>query len=140
MLPLDMFGVYSNNIKNATNKNKKEANKIVLNYLAKIMPSGLEFQINLEDKKPIICDIKEEHLNVNINNMSKNYKSKAFGKWTTIGILNSVPKQQIKSSGPINNLNKSIDQVEDIVLNFLNSEFENKFVIKPIIIYRTLTY
>ena len=105
------------------------------------MPQGLDFEIVTCLFEKIVCCIDNKYLIKDINYISKNYTNKYMGKWTVIGIFDNVSFNSNAykyTSGE--EFKKGIDDVENSLLSLLYPCDSNKFVLKPIIIYRTLNY
>lgn len=130
-IPTDIF---------SENDDPEITNQLV-NIFMNALPHGLEFELITKQFEKVTCGINEKYLLNDINHISKNYTSKYIGKWTIIGIFdNIISNANNYAHTKDNDFKKGIDDIEESILSSLYSEDNNKFLIKPIIIYRTLTY
>lgn len=124
-----------------TDNDSNEVKESLIDIVSSILPDGLEFEITTDRHEKVICSINEKKLVNNINYISKNYKSKFIGNWTIIGILDNItPLNNNYTYNKNEDFRKAIDQLENSMLEFLYPNDSNHYVIKPIIIYRTLNY
>lgn len=135
LLPkMDIF----NNIKLPISNNDEDF-QLILNYISDFMPVGIELEILTKQHEQMICNINKDFLMISLDNISKIYNGNYLGNWTIIGVFdnNDSKKMPALNTGAIR---KSIDDVENIaVKSFFNDE-KTSFVLKPILIYRTISY
>ncbi|MDU6199643.1 MAG: hypothetical protein E6611_12995 [Intestinibacter bartlettii] len=119
--------------------NNGECNQELNDLIFNMISYGLEFEIETEHNEYVQCCIKEEFLTDTINDLSKNYYNKFLGKWTIIGIFDNVTSKT-NSNNKLDELRGAIDLMENTLMNMFFPKKENSYIIKPIIIYRTLTH
>lgn len=132
---LEPFLEETENNVNMTECNE-EFNKFILNKIS----YGLEFEIETSQEEYVQCSIKEKYLTDTINDLIKNYSSNYLGKWTIIGIFDNInPKQ---NNNNLDDMRKVIDLFENSLMEMLFPKGPNSssYIIKPIIIYRSLSY
>jgi hypothetical protein len=123
-----------------TDNDSDEIKESLVNTVSSALPDGLEFEIITDMHEKVICSINEENLVSNINYISKNYKSKFIGKWTIVGILDNTISSIDYTHQKDNDLREFIDQIESCAFEMIYPKNSSQFVIKPIVIYRTLNY
>lgn len=117
-----------------------EVKSLFIDFISMNTPKGLEFELTTNLHEKLNCSIDENFLMNDNNSLLKSYKSKYLGKWTVIGIFDNILAKTDQSSSSDINLTKSIDEVEKSLFEIFYTQESNKFVLKPIIIYRTLKY
>lgn len=138
---VDKLGFMPDNLFGEGIENEQVHVDSIIELMTKILPYGLEFEIITDKFENVICSIDDKYLTSDFNHISKNYTSKYLGNWNIIGIFDNIkPKKDKFKYSCENEIKKGIDDVEDAMLNFLYPKDSNNFVIKPIIIYRTLSY
>lgn len=118
-----------------------EASKtLFLDFMSNSLPSGLDFELKTERFETVTCSIKDNYLFKDINEISKNYTSKYLGKWTVIGIFDNIKPIAYKGPKEEENIIKSIEVLEDALSSSFYPKDNNYFILKPIVIYRILSY
>lgn len=111
-----------------------------LNFFKGAIPSGLEFELLTKQQERVLCNINENFLVNSSNNIAKNYSGKYLGNWTIIGIFDNTTQKKITTTNNSDLARNSIDEFEETMLSSFFGEIETRFIIKPIIIYRQLSY
>lgn len=130
-IPYDKFGLGDMN---------KVSKELFIDFISNSLPNGLDFELKTSKFETVTCSIKDQYLSKDINEITKNYTSKYLGNWTVIGIFDNV--KPIKYTGH-NNEQSPIDSIEDLEKTLYNSLYPRDntyFVLKPIVIYRVLSY
>jgi hypothetical protein len=139
MLPLLKELGYIPDIFNDNDSDKVK--DLFVDFISKSFPKGLEFElITICSHEKVNCSINENFLINDNNALIKSYTSKYLGKWTIIGIFDNILPKINECTSTNYNFKSSIDQVEQSIFEIINPNDSNKFVLKPIIIYRTLNY
>ncbi|HAY3897723.1 TPA: hypothetical protein JRS25_003665 [Escherichia coli] len=101
--------------------------------LFKMIPYGLELEVNTTDGENALCIINESSLTISSNDILRAYGTNIPNIWSIIGILDK-PNENPKSSS--NNFKSGIDQATEA---FSAMVLDNKSpIIRPIAIYRHL--
>lgn len=138
---MDKFGLMPKDLFGEDSEYGQEHVDSFIDLMVKILPYGLEFEVITNKYENVICSIEDKYLTSDFNHISKNYTSKYLGNWNIIGIFDNIkPKKDTFKYSSENEIKKGIDEIEDAMLSFLYPKDSNNFVIKPIIIYRILSY
>lgn len=114
--------------------------KLFLDFISNSLPGGLDFELKTSRFETVTCSIKNNYLSKDIDEISKNYTSKYLGKWTVIGIFDSIKPIKYKSPDKDPDIIESIENVESTLSRSLYPKDNNFFILKPIVIYRILSY
>ncbi len=118
----------------------EEGTQSFLHFFEGAIPSGLEFELLTKQQERVLCNINETCLVSSSNNIAKNYSGKYLGNWTIIGVFDNTTQKKINLQNNDDLARSSIDEFEETMLSSLFGENQTRFIIKPIIIYRQLTY
>lgn len=102
----------------------------------KLIPFGLEIEIETGNDETIIGSLKREYLEENHNDLLRVYGNNIPGEWYVLGIaslLNSTEKQPTHTS----EIRDSLDNFGQAIRSMYTS---GEYVISPILIFRELIY
>lgn len=122
-----------------TEEDSEKTREILVDFVSKTLPGGLEFELVTNKFEKLNCFINEKFLINDVNNISKSYTSKYLGKWTVIGIFDNIKPNENQCSSKENSVRRGIDETEEALYSMIYND-ETSFVLKPIIIYRILNY
>lgn len=114
--------------------------KLFLDFISNSLPGGLDFELKTSRFETVTCSIKDNYLSKNINEISKNYTSKYLGRWTVIGIFDNIKPITYENSDKEQDLIESLEDLENTLSSALYPKSNNYFVLKPVVIYRILSY
>lgn len=114
--------------------------KLFIDFISNSLPGGLDFELKTSRFETVTCSIKDSHLSKNINEISKNYTSKYLGKWIVIGIFDNIKPITYQSPNTEQNITESIEDLENSLSSTFYPKDNNYFILKPIVIYRILSY
>ncbi len=123
-----------------SNEDTPEVKSKFVDFISKSFPDGVEFELITSLHEKINCSIREEFLANDTNSILKNYTSKYLGKWVVIGIFDNILPKIDSCTSNDNEFIQSIDDVENSIYDIIYPKNSNKFVLRPIIIYRVLSY
>lgn len=113
---------------------------LFLDFISNSLPGGLDFELKTRRFETVTCSIKDNYLSKDISEISKNYTSKYLGKWTVIGIFDNIKPIKYESPDKELDLIESIEDLENTLSNTFYPKDNNYFILKPILIYRILSY
>lgn len=118
----------------------ESSERLFLDFISNSLPGGLDFELKTSRFESVTCSIKECYLSKDIDEISKNYTSKYIGKWTVIGIFDNIKPILYKRPDSEQNLLESIEDLENTLSDALYTKDNRYFILKPIVIYRVLSY
>lgn len=130
-IPFNEFGLGEMN---------EKSKGLFIDFISNSLSKGLDFELKTNRFETVACSIKDNYLSKDINEICKNYTSKYLGKWTIIGIFDNI--RPIKYERPSTEMDiiESISDLENTLSDTLYPKNNNYFIIKPIVIYRVLSY
>lgn len=107
--------------------------KLVAEVL-KMIPYGLEIEVNTQDDENATCIINEESLTISSNDLLRAYGTSIPDKWTIIGIIDNNPNTVKSSKNPFKT---TIDTATEAFASMMLDKHSS--IIRPIAIYRHLS-
>ncbi|SHJ91977.1 DUF6414 family protein [Tepidibacter formicigenes] len=124
-------------IPNSRGKNKKFTIGKLMEKMISFIPNNIEFELITDTDESATIIIKEEFLTLSPNEILISYGKTLPSEWTVVGLLDANCSNTIKSKCEFKN---NIDDLSKVYFEMLNEDKTNKFVIRPIAIYRHISY
>lgn len=119
----------------------KQTDKKAFNMIRgmmKFLPTGIEFEVHTVNHENILGGFKEEFLTTPLNDVLRLYGGSYPNKWHVLGIIDRINTNEYIQSK--SDFKQGIDTMSQGIFGVFNgNEDKERYVIKPIAVYRYLT-